>query len=323
MTNDTRVTAPTTLPSVPLPSEDLLNGPPPAAQDGDMSPALASSSPWRLAMRRFRRNRLALAGLVLIGAVALLALLAPLIAQHDPNATNAAAFRSPPSGEHWLGTDSAGRDVFSRLLDGARISLTVGIAAALSATAIGTVLGLLAGMLRGWVDALIMRLVDTVLSFPSLVVIILLAAIIGPSVTSIILVIALFGWPTPCRVVRQMSLSLREMDFVLAARAIGASNRQIMFRHVMAGVLGPLTVVTTLLSAGAVLMEASLSFLGLGVKQPQATWGGMLQEAQSLSILQDMPWLWLPPGLAIALTVLSINFIGDGLRDALDPRQQS
>jgi peptide/nickel transport system permease protein len=167
-----------------------------------------------------------------------------------------------------------------------------------------------------------MRIVEVFLSFPSLIVIILLVSILGPSITTIVLVIAVFEWPTACRIVRQMALSLREMDFVLAARAIGCSKLRIMTRHIVGGVVSPLTVVVTLLSAQAILLEAALSFLGLGVTQPQASWGGMLQRAQSLTILESMPWLWLPPGIAIAVTVLAINFVGDGLRDALDPRQQ-
>jgi peptide/nickel transport system permease protein len=279
-------------------------------------------SPLRIALRRFRRHRLALGGLIFLAVLAGLAILAPVISPFDPNAVDAAQFRNPPTSTHWLGTDSAGRDVLSRLLHGARVSLTVGLAAALSAAGLGTVLGLLAGVLGGWVDHVIMRLVDIVLSFPSLVVIILLVAILGPSITTIVVVIALFEWPTACRIVRQMSLSIKEMDFVLAVRAIGSSNVRIMRRHVVAGVLSPLTVVATLLSEQAILLEAALSFLGLGVQQPQASWGGMLQQAQSLTILEQMPWLWMPPGIAIAVTVLAINFVGDGLRDAFDPRQQ-
>lgn len=284
-------------------------------------PLPASIPPMRLALRRFRRHRLAFVSLLFIATLALLAVLAPLIAPHDPNAVSTSAFRTPPSGDHWLGTDSAGRDVLSRLLYGARVSLTVGIAAALSATALGAVLGLMAGLLGRWVDAVIMRLVDTFLSFPSLVVILVLVSVLGPSVGTIIVVIALFEWPAPCRIVRQMSLSIREADYVLAARAIGSRRLSIALRHMVAPVLPPLTVVATLLSASAILLEAALSFLGLGVERPQATWGGMLQDAQSLTIVQDVPWMWIPAGAAIAVTVLAINFIGDGLRDAFDPRQ--
>ncbi len=282
----------------------------------------SSQSPWRIAWRRFRRHRLAFGGLIFIGLLFLIAIFAPIVAPKDPNLVDVGAFRTPPSFDNLLGTDSAGRDVLSRLIWGARVSLTVGVAAALSAAGIGTVLGLMAGVFGGWIDSVIMRLVDVFLSFPSLMLILLLVAVLGPSVGTIVVVIALFEWPTACRIVRQMALSVKEMDFVLAARAIGSSRVRIMRKHVVTGVLAPLTVVGTLLSAQAILLEAALSFLGLGVKQPQASWGGMLQEAQSLTILEQMPWMWIAPGLAIAVTVLAINFIGDGLRDALDPRQQ-
>lgn len=279
-------------------------------------------SPGRIAWRRFLRHRLAITSLVFIGMLFLIAIFAPLIAPHDPNIVNTAAFRTPPSSEHLLGTDSAGRDVLSRLIFGARVSLTVGVAAALSAAGLGTLLGLLAGVVGGWVDSLIMRAVDVFLSFPSLMLILLLVAVLGPSVGTIVVVIALFEWPTAARIVRQMALSVKETDFVLSARAIGSSRWRIMRKHVAPSVLSPLTVVGTLLAAQAILLEAALSFLGLGVKQPQASWGGMLEEAKSLTILEQMPWMWIPPGLVIALTVLAINFIGDGLRDAFDPRQQ-
>jgi peptide/nickel transport system permease protein len=315
-------------PGMPSESIDLLGGGPAPdltqveGPDGEVNPTAAPASPWRTALRRFRRHRLALLGLVVLVALVLVALLAPLLAPYDPNLVDLASFQKAPSAAHWLGTDSAGRDVLSRLVFGTRVSLTVGIAAALSAGVLGLTLGLLAGILGGAVDTLIMRIVEVFLSFPSLIVIILLVAVLGPSITTIVLVIAVFEWPTACRIVRQMALTLREMDFVLAARAIGCSKLRIMTRHILGGVVSPLTVVVTLLSAQAILLEAALSFLGLGVTQPQASWGGMLQRAQSLTILEGMPWLWLPPGIAIAVTVLAINFVGDGLRDALDPRQQ-
>ena len=278
-------------------------------------------SPFKVAMRRFMKHRLALFSLVFLAVIGLIAVLAPIVAPADPNSVDLTSLRAPPSAEHLLGTDSSGRDVLSRIIYGARVSLTVGVAAALSAAGLGTLLGLIAGFTRGWVDTIIMRIVDIFLSFPSLIVILLLVAILGPSVTTIIVVIAFFEWPTSCRIVRQMTLSLRERDFVLAARASGSSAFRIMRRHVLSGVVSPLTVVTTLLSAQAILLEAALSFLGLGVRPPQASWGGMLNEAQSITVLEGLPWLWLPPGIAIAATVLTINFVGDGLRDAFDPRQ--
>jgi peptide/nickel transport system permease protein len=301
----------------PLSDLGLMDGP-----EDDGATSVAPASPWRMAMRRFRRHRLAVLGLVVLVLLVLVAIFAPVLAPYDPNLVDLASFQQPPSAAHWLGTDSAGRDVLSRLIFGTQVSLTVGIAAAVSAGVLGLALGLLAGILGGKVDTVIMRVVEVFLSFPSLIVIILLVAVLGPSISTIVLVIAVFEWPTACRIVRQMALTLREMDFVLAARAIGCSKLRIMTRHIVGGVVSPLTVVVTLLSAQAILLEAALSFLGLGVTQPQASWGGMLQRAQSLTILEGMPWLWLPPGIAIAVTVLAINFVGDGLRDALDPRQQ-
>jgi peptide/nickel transport system permease protein len=290
-----------------------------SSADIEASPIM---SPGRIAWRRFMRHRLALGGLAFIFLLFVVAVFAPTIAPHNPNVVNTAAFRTPPSAEHLLGTDSAGRDVLSRLIFGSRVSLTVGVAAAISAAGVGTLLGLLAGVIGGWVDTFIMRMVDVFLSFPSLMLILLLVAVLGPSIFTIVVVIAFFEWPTACRIVRQMALSLKEMDFVLAARAGGSNRWRIMRKHVAPGVLSPLTVVGTLLSAQAILLEAALSFLGLGVKQPQASWGGMLEEAKSLTIMEQMPWMWIPPGLTIAITVLAINFIGDGLRDAFDPRQQ-
>ncbi|HTA01413.1 MAG TPA: oligopeptide ABC transporter permease [Streptosporangiaceae bacterium] len=280
-------------------------------------------SPFRISMARFLRHRLAVAGLLILVALVVIAIFAPLISPYNPNATNLFLYQHPPSAAHLLGTDQEGRDVLSRLIYGARVSLTVGIAAAVSAGIVGLVLGLLAGFLGGWVDSIVMRLTEMVLSFPALVVIILIVAIIGPSLTTIIIVIALTQWPTGCRIVRQSTRSLKEMDFILTARAIGCSDFRIMLRHTLPSVLPPLTVALTVLSAEAILLEAALSFLGLGVNVPESSWGGMMQAAQSLTTLSSQPWLWLPPGIAIAVAVLAINFVGDGLRDAIDTRQQT
>ena len=280
-------------------------------------------SPGRMALRRFLRHRLALLGLVILAVIAAMSILAPLIAPTDPLKVDLAFFRKPPSPAHWLGTDSAGRDVLSRLIYAGQVSLTVGLVAALMSSGIGLALGSIAGAFGGWVDALIMRLTDVVLSFPALVVIITLVALVGPSMVTIMVGIGLFFWPTACRLVRALALSLREQDFFLAARALGATRSRLITRHLVPSVLSPLTVTATFAVAQAILLEAALSFLGLGVRPPQPSWGNMLTDAQSLTILETMPWLWLPPGLMIAITVLAINFIGDGLRDALDPRQRT
>jgi len=292
---------------------------------GALGPALptsSASSPARLALRRFLRHRLALVGLGVIVLIAALSILAPLIAPSDPFKVDLAFFRKPPNPVHPLGTDSAGRDVLSRMLFAGQVSLTVGLVAALMSTTIGLVLGSIAGLYSGWVDTVIMRLTDVVLSFPALVVIITVVALVGPSILTIIFGIGLFYWPTACRIVRGLALSLREQDFLIAARALGATDRHVIIRHLVPSVLSPLTVTATFAVAQAILLEAALSFLGLGVRPPQPSWGNMLNEAQSLTILESMPWLWVPPGVAIAVTVLAINFIGDGLRDALDPRQR-
>jgi peptide/nickel transport system permease protein len=290
---------------------------------GSILVTTSGRSPGRMALRRFLRHRLALVGMGLILAIAALSILAPLIAPSDPFKVDLAFFRKPPNLAHPLGTDSAGRDVLSRMLFAGQVSLTVGLIAALMSTTIGLVLGSIAGTYAGWVDAVIMRLTDVVLSFPALVVIITVVALVGPSILTIIFGIGLFYWPTACRIVRGLALSLREQDFLIAARALGATDRHVIIRHLVPSVLSPLTVTATFAVAQAILLEAALSFLGLGVRPPQPSWGNMLNEAQSLTILESMPWLWLPPGVAIAVTVLAINFIGDGLRDALDPRQRS
>jgi peptide/nickel transport system permease protein len=230
------------------------------------------------------------------------------------------AVRSAPSAAHWLGTDEVGRDVWSRLVYGARTSLSVGFGAVAIAVAIGTVMGALAGFYGGWVDQLTMRLTDTVMSVPPLLMIIVFVSLIGPSLQTVIVVIALMTWPGTARLVRGQFLTLREREFVLAARVLGARDWRIIVRHVLPNVLGPLSVVATFGVASAILLEAGLSFLGLGIKPPLSSWGVMINSAQSSNVLINLPWLWIPPATTISLTVLAVNFIGDGLRDALDPR---
>lgn len=283
-------------------------------------PSEPSRSPRGLAVRRFLRHRLAVVGLTALVLLAAASVVLPFVLDADPNQVNPAAFRSPPGGEHLLGTDSAGRDVLARLVAGGRVSLLVGLTAAMTATSIGLTLGAIAGYFGGWVDAVISRMTDAVLSFPTLIVVIIVVAFTGPSLTTLILAIGLFDWPTACRIVRGLTLSLRAQDEIQAVSGLGGGPIRILRRHVLPAVVAPLTVVATVLVAQAILLEAALSFLGLGVPPPTASWGNMLNEAQSLSILESMPWLWLPPGLAIAVTVLAVNFIGDGLRDAADPR---
>lgn len=260
-------------------------------------------------------------GAAVLLVLVLLAVAAPLVSGQDPYAVDLRSYRKPPGAGHLLGTDSSGRDVFARLLFGARISLSVGVVAVSVYTALGLLVGSLAGYYGGWLDNLLMRLADVVMSFPSLVLIITVASVVGPSIYNVMLVIGLLGWPPIARIVRGMFLSLRKREFVLAAQASGVGNTRLIWRHLVPNVLAPVIVAATYGMASAILTEAGLSFLGLGVQPPEASWGNMLNAAQSISILETMPWLWVPPGLMIAMTVLSLNFLGDGLRDALDPHQ--
>lgn len=278
-------------------------------------------SPLILATRRFRRNKLAVAGTVVLLLIVLLATFAPLVARYEPNAIDLSSIRRPPSGEHWLGTDGTGRDVFARLLYAARVSLLFGFVGALLSVILGTIIGSVSGLLGGWVDTVLMRIADIVLSFPGIVVIIVLAGILGGGIPALIIMITLTSWPTPARLVRGVTLAVREREYVHAARVAGASRRWLLRKHIVPAAMGQIVVVGTIAIAGTILTEAVLSFLGLGVQPPQASWGNMLNDARSLTVIQSMPWLWLPPGLAIAVTVLAVNFVGDGLRDAVDPRQ--
>ena len=269
--------------------------------------------------QRFRRHRVALVGAIILLVLSVLSIGASVIAPNDPYRVDISAYRQGPQAKYPLGTDSSGRDVLSRLLHAGRVSLSVGLVAVTIYTVIGVVLGALSGFYGGLTDASIMRLADVVLSFPSLILIITVVSVLGPSIYNIMLVIGLLGWPPIARIVRALFLSLREREFVLASRTIGVPNSRIIFRHILPNAIAPVIVAATFGMANAIILEAGLSFLGLGVQPPTPSWGNMLTDAQSLTVLESMPWLWIPPGAMIALAVLSINFIGDGLRDALDP----
>ncbi len=277
-------------------------------------------TPLKRSLRRFLRHRMAVIGALVLLILGLTSLGAPIIAPYDPAEVDVTAIKKPPSSAHLLGTDYAGRDVLSRLIWGGRVSLSVGLVAAGIAVAIGTVIGLISGFSGRWVDFWLQRLTDVVMTIPTFIIVITLVAVLGPSIFNIMFVIGIFGWTGTCRLVRGETLSMRERDFVMASRCIGASPLRIMFRHILPNVIAPVIVAGTFLIAGAILSEAGLSFLGLGVRMPTATWGNMLTNAQSITVLESMPWLWLPPGLLITAVVLSINFLGDALRDALDPR---
>ncbi|MFV1988853.1 MAG: ABC transporter permease [Gemmatimonadota bacterium] len=276
---------------------------------------------WALGWRTFRRHRPAMFGLALVGGLGLVALLTPFLAPFDPAAQGAdivATRFHPPSWEHLMGTDRFGRDVLSRVLYGGRVSLAIGTLAILIAITIGSMIGAIAGYTRGWVDAISMRTVDLLLSFPRLVLLITIVALVEPSVLVITLVLGLTGWMGTSRLVRGEVLSLREREFVQAARALGFGTPRIIFRHILPNVASPIIVAATLGIGNTILVEASLSFLGLGVPPPAPSWGLMV--AAGKDVMLDAPWVALFPGLAIVLTVMSFNLVGDGLRDALDPK---
>jgi peptide/nickel transport system permease protein len=274
------------------------------------------------ALRRFLRHRPALAGAVALGLIVLMAIFAEPLGRVSPIAIDLMAARTGPSAAHPLGSDLVGRDVLSRTVHAARVSLVVGIGAVSLYVVIGVVLGAIGGFYGGPVEIVILRLADVVLSFPALILVLVIVALVGPSLTNIILVIGLLGWPRVARLVRGELLSLREREFVQAARALGASDARLMARHLLPNTAGVVLVAATFGVANAILVEASLSFLGMGVQPPTPSWGNMLTDAQSLSALESMPWLWLPPGLMIFLVIISINFLGDGLRDLFDPRSR-
>ncbi len=281
---------------------------------------IAAELPTARTIRRFLHHRLANAAMIVLAIILLLALFAPLVRRFPYEQIDLRARASPPTTLHWLGTDRVGRDIWSRTIYGAQVSLLVGLLATAISTTVGLVLGALAGYYRGWVDMLIMRFTDVVMTFPSIVIMLTLAAMLPRSVVSIILIIGLLSWPKFVRLVYGQFLSLREQEFVLAARALGIPNRRIIFAHIVPNVLAPLVALVTFSVGEAILTEAGLSFLGLGVPPPMPSWGNMLEAARNLEILQDLPWMWVPPAIMIVVTILCVNFIGDGLRDAIDPR---
>ena len=277
-------------------------------------------SQWDLAVRAFSKNRTAVAGLIVIVALYVVALVTPLIAPHEPSVQYDLVSQRlvGMSATHPLGTDQFARDVFSRLLYGARISLTIGFLAVAISVTIGTLLGAIAGFMGGYVDSAIMRFVDMVIAFPRLVLLITIVAIFEPSIFLIVAVLGLTLWPSTARIVRGEVLSLREREFIQAAEALGYSKRRIILRHLIPNVLAPVIVAATLGIGNTIVLEAGLSFLGLGVQPPTPSWGTMVADGRTH--LLDAWWLSTFPGLAIVFTVLSFNLVGDGLRDALDPR---
>lgn len=284
----------------------------------------APDSPFRRNLAAFAANRLALGSAIVVGLFVIMAIFAPWIAPQDPYETDLFRRLQPPAwkeGGEWaflLGCDALGRDIFSRIIYGARISIFIGLAVILVATTIGILLGLAAGYLRGWTDVLVSRVVDILLGFPYLIFAIGLMAMMGPGLVNIILALAYKEWVIPCRVVRGETLAVRELEYVEAARALGASSRHIMLREILPNILSPVIVVSTIRMAHVIILEASLSFLGLGVQPPTASWGGMVADGRAFIL--EAWWVSTFPGLAILLLVLAINVASQGLRDAFDPR---
>jgi peptide/nickel transport system permease protein len=280
----------------------------------------AGDSQWRIAVRHFRKSRLALAGLVLIVVLYIVAIIAPLIAPYDPIAQENVVETSylSPSMQHWLGTDRFGRDVLTRILYGARISLAIGFVATAISVTLGTLLGAIAGYFGGKVDGFIMRFTDLVLAFPRLVLLIMIVALFSPSIAIIITVLGLTQWPNTTRIVRGDVLSLREREYIQAARALGFGRWRIIMRHLIPNVLAPVIVTATLGIGNTIVLEAGLSFLGLGIQAPTPSWGNMVADGRDN--LLGAWWIATFPGLTIVMTVLAFNLVGDGLRDALDPR---
>ena len=270
---------------------------------------------WRPA---WRRSPLTVAGFILIAILALVAVSAPLFAPADPLKQVLSARLKPPSPAHWLGTDQLGRDVLSRMMYGARISLLIGTIVVGLAASIGTFVGLVAGYAGGWLDESLMRLTDVFFAFPALILAMAISGALGPSLTNAMIAIAVVSWPVYARLVRAQVLSLREREFVEAARSLGASAKHIVWRHILPNTLAPILVQASFDMGGAILAAAGLSFIGFGAQPPTAEWGVMISEGRNYIVTQ--PWLSLFPGLAILLTVAAFNLIGDGLRDALDPR---
>jgi len=289
---------------------------------GPLGRAHPVASPTRQTIRRFMRHRLAMTGLAVFIAIALLATFAPLVTRYGPNTIDLRARNLGPSWDHWFGTDRTGRDTFSRTIYAGRVSLAVGVVAVSISVTIGALLGSLAGYFGGVVDSGVMRITDVVMTFPAIIIILTLAALAGPGVGKTMLIIGLLNWPVPCRLVRARFLALREQEFVLAARAMGVPTRRIIAAHAFPNAIDVLIVYASLGIATAILLEAGLSFLGLGVQPPTPSWGNMLNVARNVSVLEHHPWQWMPAGVAIVLTVLAVNFVGDGLRDALDPRMK-
>lgn len=280
----------------------------------------ARSSYMNDVVKKLFSHRLAVFGLVVITVEVIAVLILPVLMHLDPYSIDYEAFGSAPTSEYILGCDDVGRDLFARLVYGGQVSLSVGLLSALISLAVGVPLGLLAGYYRGPVETIIMRLADIFMSFPAMILILVLASVLGQSVVTIIFVIGIIGWPEFARLIHGTVLSVREKDYVESAVAIGTLDTQIILRYILPNSFSPVIIAFTFRTAQAIIIESSISFLGLGIQPPAASWGNILYYAQSISVLAYKPWIWVPAGAMLVLTVLSINFLGDGIRDALDVR---
>lgn len=276
----------------------------------------------QITRRRFFKNKLAVLGLVIITIFVVMSVFAPLFTDYSVSGTDLRNLRAAPTPEHILGTDDLGRDIFTRLLYGGRISIAVGVCSMLLQMAVGVTLGAVAGYMGGIVDKVIMRLVDVIMCFPFFVIAIALAAVIGGSITNLILIIGMLMWPGIARIVRAEVLTIRENEYVMAAKALGLGSAEIILKDILPNILSSVLVASTLSVANGILMESTLSFLGLGVNPPAPSWGNMLVAAQNMAVLKNQWWMWIPAGTAVVLMVLSINFLGDGLRDAIDTKSE-
>lgn len=272
--------------------------------------------------RRFLSDNRARLGIGIVIILALAALLAPLIARQSPITIDLLHILQRPSSQHWLGTDIQGRDIWSRLIYGARVSLTVGLISQGIALGLGITMGLLAGFYGGWVDEIVMRLADVTLAFPTLLLLIAMVAALQPSEAVVLATIGIVGWAGMARIVRGQVLVVRQLEYIQAIRALGAGDLRIMTQHILPNVVAPVVIAATLGVAGAIMAEAALSFLGLGVPPPSPSWGSMIADGRDLDQLRRAPWTSVFPGMAIGAAVLGFNLLGDALRDALDPRQQ-
>lgn len=302
------------------------------ASGGAKAPVKApvvKSSLWRQSIRRLMRNKLAVSGFVTVVFMILLCFIGPLFSPYSGNLNNLAMMNKPPSAQHWLGTDKLGRDILTRVMLAGRISLTVGFASMVLSVFIGSLLGAIAGYYRGVVDQIIMRIADLLLTIPSLPLLFIAGAMLSAwkvptdyRMYIVMLMLSVVGWPGLARLVRGEMLSLREREYMQATIVLGLRDRRKLFHHLLPNITPLLIVIATLNIGGSILMESVLSFFGLGVIQPTPTWGNMIDAANNLIDFQERPWLWVPPGLCIFITVIAINIFGDGLRDVLDPKHK-